>query len=77
MRSVIGDTRDLELLKRTFAEHRPQIVFHLAAQSLVRRSYEDPLGTYSTNVMGTANCLRRCGRTKSPSSGSRHQRQML
>ena len=57
MRSVIGDTRDLELLKRTFAEHSPEIVFHLAAQSLVRRSYEDPLGTYSTNVMGTANVL--------------------
>jgi CDP-glucose 4,6-dehydratase len=57
MRSTIGDTRDLELLKRTFAEHRPEIVFHLAAQSLVRRSYEDPLGTYSTNVMGTVNLL--------------------
>src|SRR5271154_6023710 len=57
MRSVIGDTRDLELLKKTFAEHRPEIVFHLAAQSLVRTSYEDPLGTYSTNVMGTANVL--------------------
>lgn len=57
MRSVIGDTRDLELLKRTFAEQRPEIVLHLAAQPLVRKSYEDPLGTYSTNVMGTANVL--------------------
>jgi CDP-glucose 4,6-dehydratase len=57
MRSVIGDTRDLELLQNTFAEHRPEIVFHLAAQPLVLRSYEDPLGTYSTNVMGTANVL--------------------
>lgn len=57
MHSVIGDIRDANLLKQTFAEHRPEIVFHLAAQPLVRSSYEDPLGTYSTNVMGTANVL--------------------
>ena len=57
MRSVIGDIRDIDVLKRVFAEHRPEIVFHLAAQPLVRNSYEDPLGTYSTNVMGTANVL--------------------
>jgi CDP-glucose 4,6-dehydratase len=57
MRSVIGDIRNLELLKKTFVDHRPEIVFHLAAQPLVRSSYEDPLGTYSTNVMGTVNLL--------------------
>jgi CDP-glucose 4,6-dehydratase len=57
MRSVIADIRDIERVKRTFAEHRPEIVFHLAAQPLVRRSYENPLDTYSTNVMGTANVL--------------------
>ena len=57
MRSVIGDIRNAELLKKTFAEHRPEILFHLAAQPLVRRSYESPLETYSTNVMGTANVL--------------------
>ena len=57
MRSVTGDILDADTLKRTFLEHRPEIVFHLAAQSLVRKSYEDPLGTYSTNVMGTANVL--------------------
>ena len=57
MRSVIGDIRDANMLKQTFAEHRPEIVFHLAAQPLVRSSYEDPLRTYSTNVMGTANVL--------------------
>jgi CDP-glucose 4,6-dehydratase len=57
MHSVIGDIRDADLLKQTFAEHHPEIVFHLAAQPLVRSSYEDPLGTYSTNVMGTANLL--------------------
>jgi CDP-glucose 4,6-dehydratase len=57
MRSVIGDIRDLDLLKQTFAEHRPEIVFHLAAQPLVRSSYVDPIGTYTTNVIGTANIL--------------------
>src|SRR6202040_1276174 len=57
MRSVPGDIRDFNLLKQTFLEHRPEIVFHLAAQPLVRNSYEDPLGTYSTNVMGTTNVL--------------------
>jgi CDP-glucose 4,6-dehydratase len=57
MHSVIGDIRNADLLKQTFAEHRPEIVFHLAAQPLVRASYDDPLGTYATNVMGTANVL--------------------
>jgi CDP-glucose 4,6-dehydratase len=57
MRSVFGDTRDAGLLKQTFAEFRPEVVFHLAAQASVRKSYVDPLGTYSTNVMGTANLL--------------------
>jgi CDP-glucose 4,6-dehydratase len=57
MRSVFGDIRGIALLKQTFAEHRPEIVFHLAAQPLVRSSYLDPIGTYSTNVMGTANLL--------------------
>jgi CDP-glucose 4,6-dehydratase len=57
MRSVIGDIRDVTVLKQIFAEHRPEIIFHLAAQPLVRSSYQDPLRTYSTNVMGTANVL--------------------
>jgi CDP-glucose 4,6-dehydratase len=57
MRSVIGDIRDLELLKKTVEQHHPEILFHLAAQPLVRSSYEDPVGTYSINVMGTANVL--------------------
>ena len=57
MRSLIGDIRDNGLLRKTLAEHRPEIVFHLAAQPLVRASYQDPLGTYATNVMGTANLL--------------------
>ncbi len=57
MRSIEGDIRDIDHLKRVFADFRPEIVFHLAAQSLVRQSYLDPIETYSTNVMGTANVL--------------------
>jgi len=55
--SVEGDVRDLNRLTTVMEEARPQIVFHLAAQSLVRASYRDPLYTYSTNVMGTVNLL--------------------
>ena len=57
MTSLTGDVRNLESLKTTVAEHRPDIVFHLAAQALVRYSYEDPIRTVSTNVLGTANIL--------------------
>ena len=57
MLSVIGDIRDANLVRRVLAEHRPEIVFHLAAQPLVRAAYEDPLGTYAVNVMGTAHVL--------------------
>ena len=46
-----------EKLKRAMAEFQPEVVFHLAAQPLVRQSYADPLGTYATNVMGTAHVL--------------------
>lgn len=57
MQSVLGDIRDLGIVSQVIADHRPEIVFHLAAQALVRSSYADPLNTYSTNVMGTANVL--------------------
>lgn len=57
MISVMGDVRDMKSLDALLAEHRPEVVFHLAAQSLVRPSYADPLSTYSTNVMGTVNLL--------------------
>lgn len=57
MASVNGDIRDLEHLQRVFAEHRPEIVIHMAAQPLVRYSYNEPVETYSTNVMGTVNLL--------------------
>ncbi len=57
MRSVIGDIRDFALVERAMDEARPEIVFHLAAQALVRRSYADPVGTFATNVLGTAHVL--------------------
>jgi len=53
----IGDIRDLEKLSSAMREAQPEIVFHLAAQSLVRRSYADPLATITTNVTGGANLL--------------------
>jgi len=55
--SVIGDVRDLELLEATFEKYQPEIVFHLAAQPIVRDSYKNPHYTYETNVMGTVNIL--------------------
>lgn len=54
------DIREFDALRRVFSETQPEIVFHLAAQPLVRRSYRDPLETWSTNVMGTANVLEAC-----------------
>ena len=57
MASVHGDVLDLPHLRRVMRESSAEIAFHLAAQSLVRRSYADPAGTYATNVMGTANLL--------------------
>lgn len=55
--SIIGDIRDYSNLKKAFDEAQPEIVFHLAAQPLVRESYKEPLYTYETNVIGTANIL--------------------
>ena len=57
MTSVIGDIRDIDSLKAAFDRARPEIVFHLAAQPIVRDSYKDPRYTYETNVMGTVNLL--------------------
>jgi CDP-glucose 4,6-dehydratase len=57
MESRIGDIRDVVNLKAEMLDFRPEIVMHLAAQPLVRYSYENPLETYSVNVMGTANVL--------------------
>lgn len=55
MTSVIGDIRDLDHLMNVFDQYQPEIVFHLAAQPIVRTSYEEPVYTYGTNVMGTVN----------------------
>jgi CDP-glucose 4,6-dehydratase len=57
MVSIIGDIRDSTKLMMTMRQANPDIVIHMAAQPLVRRSYIDPLETYSTNVMGTVNLL--------------------
>lgn len=64
----IGDIRDLKHLQEVFDRTQPEIVLHLAAQPIVRTSYEDPVYTYETNVMGTVNileCVRNCKSVKS------------
>lgn len=53
----IADIRDLDALMRAMGDARPEIAVHMAAQSLVRPSYEDPVGTYGTNIMGTVHFL--------------------
>jgi len=53
----VGDIRDLEAIRAVFQKFQPEVVFHLAAQPLVRLSYEQPVETFSTNVMGTVNLL--------------------
>lgn len=53
----LGDVRDLPLLMRTIEETKPDFIFHLAAQAIVSLSYTDPIGTLSSNIMGTANVL--------------------
>ncbi len=55
--SHVADVRDFPALAQVFAQARPEVVFHLAAQSLVRPSYQDPVATYATNVMGTVHLL--------------------
>ena len=65
--TVFGNILDRDLLEKTFNEFKPEIVFHLAAQPLVRLSYAEPVLTYETNVIGSLNVLeaaRRCGSVK-------------
>lgn len=57
MTSIMGDVLDLDHLQSVIAEYRPQIIIHMAAQSLVRHSYTQPVDTYAVNVMGTVNLL--------------------
>lgn len=62
---VRGDVRDLAKLEASMTHFAPEVVFHLAAQPLVRRSYADPVGTYGTNVMGTVHLLEAIRKTPS------------
>ncbi len=65
---IKGDVRDLEHLLSVFNENKPEIVIHMAAQPIVRDSYKDPVGTYSTNVMGTVNVCEAVRQTESVKS---------
>jgi len=64
--SVFADIRDYPLMKKLIAEFQPDCVMHLAAQALVRESYVNPLDTFETNVMGTANILEACRHLPKP-----------
>lgn len=57
VKNYFVDIRSYEEIKKIFKNEKPEIVFHLAAQTLVRDSYDDPLKTYTTNMIGTANVL--------------------
>ena len=65
MRSEIGDIRDPDLVRKIIQSFQPEIVFHLAAQPLVRAAYREPRETFETNVMGTVNLLDGCRFTPS------------
>jgi CDP-glucose 4,6-dehydratase len=60
MNSIIGDIRDKKLVYDTVKNYQPDIVFHLAAQPLVRKSYKMPHETFETNIMGTVNLFEAC-----------------
>lgn len=66
---IRADIRDLQKMKHIFAEYQPEIVFHLAAQPLVRLSYDIPVETYEVNVMGTINIMEAIRATKSVKVG--------
>jgi CDP-glucose 4,6-dehydratase len=58
--SIIGDIRNLSFLKKNILNFKPDIVFHFAAQPLVRQSYKEPVETFETNIIGTINVLEAC-----------------
>jgi len=66
--SYSGDVRDYSLLESRISEFLPEIIFHLAAQPLVKYSYDNPIETYSTNVMGTVNILEAVRKTNTVSA---------
>lgn len=61
--TIFGDVRDLKKLQNAIKSFQPDIVFHLAAQALVRKSYQSPVETFETNVIGTANVFEACRKT--------------
>jgi len=68
VKHVIGDIRDLSVLNESITKFQPEFVFHLAAQALVRTSYDDPVDTFSTNIQGSVNLLesvRKCNSIRS------------
>jgi CDP-glucose 4,6-dehydratase len=67
IKSISGDIQNYEFLKESIEKCEPEIVFHMAAQSLVMKSYSDPIETFSTNVMGTVNLLNAIKETKKTS----------
>jgi CDP-glucose 4,6-dehydratase len=68
IKSVTGDVRDLAHFEKVLQDFQPEIIFHLAAQSLVRKSYREPLETYTVNVIGTINVLEAVRKTDSVKS---------
>jgi CDP-glucose 4,6-dehydratase len=66
LRSMQGDIRDYAKLQQAITECRPEVVLHLAAQSVVRSGYEDPIGNYSSNVMGTVHVLEAVRQLRQP-----------
>jgi CDP-glucose 4,6-dehydratase len=66
VRSICADIRDFPRLKAAVAECRPEVIIHMAAQSVVRRGYEHPIETYSSNVMGTVNVLEALRQLRQP-----------
>lgn len=68
IKSCFGDIRNRNKMQEVFDDSMPEIVFHLAAQSLVIEGYKSPLSTYETNVIGTANVLECCRQTGSVSA---------
>ena len=68
IKHIVGDVRDAALVAKTIRDFEPEYIFHLAAQALVRPSYDDPVTTFSTNVIGSVNLLeavRQCDSVRS------------
>ena len=66
VRSISADVRDFATLRAAMSECRPEVIIHMAAQSVVRKGYEDPIDTYSSNVMGTVHVLEALRQLKQP-----------